>query len=211
MCDSILPSLGDPQRRPWGRFCLALLGSAHRALGNHALAQEHLLTLRDEMDHHTVIHDWHHRMLLQSALAELWLASGDLQQARAETEKFLDVTQQTAERTWQALAWEMSARVAMAELDITRGQDCIAKGLSTMEGFEVPLASWRVHAVAAELHERTGDNELAEHYLALSRETIMKLANSLPAKEPLQQTFLADPVVRKVLGDTTIAVELRAS
>jgi DNA-binding winged helix-turn-helix (wHTH) protein/tetratricopeptide (TPR) repeat protein len=211
MCDSILPSLGDPQRRPWGRFCLALLGSAHRALGNHALAQEHLLTLRDEMDHHTVIHDWHHRMLLQSALAELWLASGDLQQARAETEKFLDVTQQTAERTWQALAWEMSARVAMAELDITRGQDCIAKGLSTMEGFEVPLASWRVHAVAAELHERTGDNELAEHYLALSRETIMKLANSLPAKEPLQKTFLADPVVRKVLGDTTIAVELRAS
>lgn len=187
------------------------LGSAHRALGNYALAREHLVTLRDEMDHHTVIHDWHHRMVLQSALAELWLASGDLQQARAETEKFLEGTQQTAERTWQALAWEMSARVAMAELDITRAQDCIAKGLSTMEGFEVPLASWRVHAVAAELHERTGENELAKSYLALSRETIMKLANSLPAKEPLRTTFLADPMVRKVLGDTTIAVGLRAS
>ncbi len=211
ICDSVLPSLGDPPRRPWGRFCLALLGSAHRALGNYALAREHLLTLRDEMDRHTVIHDWHHRMVLQSALAELWLASGDLQQARAETETFLDVTQQTAERTWQALAWEMSARVAMAELDITSAQDCIAKGLSTMEGFEVPLASWRVHAVAAELHERTGDSELAESYLALSRETIMKLSNSLPSKEPLQKTFLANPVVRKVLGDTTIAGGLRAS
>jgi hypothetical protein len=163
------------------------------------------------MDHHTVIHDWHHRMLLQSGLAELWLASGDLQQARAETEKFLEVTQQTAERTWQALAWEMSARVAMAELDIRSAQHSIAKGLSTMEGFEVPLASWRVHAVAAELHEHTGDSELAESYLALSRETIMKLGNSLPAKDPLHKSFLADPVVRRVLGDTTIAVELRAS
>jgi len=211
ICDSLLPSLGDPPRRPWGRFCLALLGSAHRALGNYALAREHLVTLRDEMDHHTVIHDWHHRMLLQSGLAELWLASGDLQQARAETEKFLEVTQQTAERTWQALAWEMSARVAMAELDIRSAQHSIAKGLSTMEGFEVPLASWRVHAVAAELHEHTGDSELAESYLALSRETIMKLGNSLPAKDPLHKSFLADPVVRRVLGDTTIAVELRAS
>jgi hypothetical protein len=157
------------------------------------------------MDHHTVIHDWHHRMLLQSALAELWFAWGDLQRARAETEQFLDVTQQTAERTWQALAWEMSARVAMAELDLTRAQDCIAKGLSTMEGFEVPLASWRVYAAAAELHERRGESELAEYHLALSRNTIIKLANSLSAEEPLRKIFVSDSMVRKVLGDTAIA------
>jgi hypothetical protein len=99
----------------------------------------------------------------------------------------------------------------MAELDITRARDCIAKGLATMEGFEVPLASWRVHAVAAEFHERTGDSELAESYLALSRDTIMKLANSLPAEEPLRKAFISDPLIRKVLRDATIAVELRAS
>ena len=211
ICDSVLPLLGDPPRRPWRRSCLALLGSAHRALGNYVLAREHLFTLRDEMDHHTVIHDWHHRMALHSALAELWFASGDLKEARAETERFLAVTQVTAERTYQARAWEMSARVARAELDITRAHDCIAKGVSTIEGYEVPLASWRVHAVAAELHERTGDREMAESYLALSRETIMKLANSLPAKESLRKAFLSDPAVRKVLGDATIAVGLRAS
>src|SRR5260370_33097015 len=114
------------------RFCLALLGSAHRALGNYVLARDHLITLRDEMDHHTVIHDWHHRMVLQSALAELWLGSGDLQQARVETEKFLGVTQVTAERTWQALGWENSARVAMAELDITSAPHSIPKGSVTM-------------------------------------------------------------------------------
>jgi len=31
----------------------------------------------------------------------------------------------------------------------TRAQECIAKRLSAMEGFEVPLAAWRVHATAA--------------------------------------------------------------
>lgn len=214
ICDSVLPLLAEPPRRPWGRFCLVLLGSAHRALGNHLLARDHLFTLRDELDHHAVIHDWIHRMVLQSALAELWLAKGDLQQARAETEKFLDVTQQTAERTWQALAWEMSARVAMAELDITRAQDSVAKGLATMEGFEVPLASWRVNAIAAEFHERAGDRELAEYHLGLSRDTIMKLANSLPPEEPLRKTFLSDLMVRKVLGDAqpgSLQVGLRAS
>jgi hypothetical protein len=209
ICDTVLPSLEDPPRQPWRRFCLVLLGSAHRALGNYVLARERLFKLRDEMDHHTVIHDWHHLMVLQSALAELWLASEDLQQTRAETEKFMAVTQVTAERTWQALAWEMSARVAMSELDITRAKDFITKGPATMEGSEAPLASWRVHAVAAELHQ--SDSELAEYYLALSRYTIMKLANSLPVEEPLRNAFLSDPVVRKVLGDATIAVGLRPS
>ena len=209
ICDSVLPSLADPPWRPWGRFCHVLLGSAHRALGNYVLAQEHLFTVRDEMDRHTVIHDWIHRMMLQWALVELWLAKGDVQQARAETDKFLDLTQQTAERNWQTLAWEMNARVAMEELDITRAQDSVAKGLAAMEGFEVPLASWRVHAAAAELHEHTGDRELAEYHRALSRDTIMKLANSLPAEEPLRNIFLSDPVVRRVLGDATVAIGLQ--
>ena len=70
----------------------------------------------------------------------------------------------------------MNARVAMAELDLTRAQECIAKGLSAMEGFEVPLASWRVHATAFELYQNSGNRDLAERHLALSRETVMKLA-----------------------------------
>src|SRR5258708_31659369 len=86
------------------RFCLALLCSAHRALGNYVLARDHLITLRDEMDHHTVIHDWHHRMVLQSLLAVLWLGSGDMQQARGEADTFLGVTHVTADQTLQEMA-----------------------------------------------------------------------------------------------------------
>lgn len=89
----------------------------------------------------------------------------------------------------------------MAELDLRRAQDCIAKGLSAMEGFEVPLASWRVHATASELYQNSGDRDLAERHLALSRETVMKLANSVPTEEPLRQTYLSAPMIRKILGD----------
>jgi hypothetical protein len=89
----------------------------------------------------------------------------------------------------------------MAELDLTRAQDCIAKGVSAMEGFEVPLAAWRVHATAFELYQNSGERDLAERYLALSRATVMKLANSMSAEEPLRRTFLLAPRIRKILGD----------
>ena len=104
------------------------------------------------MQRQTLIFDWYFRMMLQSALTELWLAKGDLVRARAEAEKFLGVTLTTAERTWQALAWEVNARIAMAQRDLAHARDCIANALSTMEGFEVPLAGWRVHAIAAEVY-----------------------------------------------------------
>jgi hypothetical protein len=128
---------------------------------------------------------------------------------RLQAERFLKIALAAAERMWQALAWEVNARVAMAELDVPRARDCIAKGLSAMEGFEVPLAAWRVHATAFELHRDSGNRDLAERHLALSRETIMKLANSLPAEEPLRRTFLSAPMVRRIL-DACETLRLRA-
>jgi tetratricopeptide (TPR) repeat protein len=210
ICNSALPWVRDPELRPAPdyptprphniRMCLYLKGSAETALGNYERAGEYLLMAQADMDRPAVIFDWYWHMRLESALAELWLAKGDLAQARPQAEKFLKVTLATAEHTWQALAWEVNARVAMAELDLKRAQDCIAKGLSAMEGFEVPLAAWRVHATAAELDQRMKSRELAEHHLALSRETIMKLATSLPPEEALRQTLLSAPIIRKILG-----------
>jgi hypothetical protein len=88
----------------------------------------------------------------------------------------------------------------MAELDQTRARDCIGKGLFAMQGFEVPLAAWRVHATAFEVYQNSSDRDLARGHLVRSRATIMKLANSLPAEELLRQTFLSAPGIRKILG-----------
>jgi hypothetical protein len=93
------------------------MGSAQTALGKYERAWEDLSIVADEMDCQSVIHDWYCRILLESGITELWLAKGDLLQARFHAEQFLTNTQATAERTWQALAWEASAGVGIAELD----------------------------------------------------------------------------------------------
>ena len=211
ICNTTLPFIRDTELHPAPDYptphpylilkCLFLMGSAETALGNYESALEHLLAALAIMDRSTVAFAWVWRMPLESALTELWLAKGDVAQARPQAERFLKIALATAEHTWQALAWEANARVAMAERDLTRAQDCIAKGLSAMEGFEVPLAAWRVHATAFELHQNSGDRDVAKHHLALSRQTVMKLATSLREEEPLRQTYLSAPVVRRILGD----------
>jgi predicted ATPase len=210
-CNSTLPLIRDPAPHPAPDYptphpavtlmCLFLTGSAETALGNYEIALEYLLAGRAIMAQSAVIFAWVWRMPLEFALTELWLAKGELDQAQRQAERFLKIALATAEHTWQALAWEVNARVAMGALDQTRAQDSIAKALSAMEGFEVPLAAWRVHATAFELCQNSGDRDLAERHLALSRESVIKLANSLPTEEPLRQTYLSAPVVRKILGN----------
>ncbi|HKN01705.1 MAG TPA: hypothetical protein VJX23_14405, partial [Candidatus Binataceae bacterium] len=95
-----------------------------------------------------------------------------------------------------------NARIAMAQRDLERADECVKNALSTMEGFEVPVAAWRVHATTAELCRSMEKSKEAVHQRELSRATILKLADSLPAEEPLRKTFLSAPPVLKVLGDT---------
>ena len=143
--------------------------------------------------------------MIDSARTDLCLALGDLQQARQQAARFLDATLWTAERTWQALAWEANARVAMAAEEWKRATECIGEALSTMEGFEVPLAAWRVHASAADLCWSTGQSEAAYQYREQSRATILKLADSLRAEDPLRAKFLSAPSVRKVFESVELA------
>jgi hypothetical protein len=86
---------------------------------------------------------------------------------------------------------------------LDHAQGFIAKALQAMEGYEVPLAHWRVHATAANLHKLRGNGELANSHREISRVTIMKLADSLPANESLRRSFLAAPIIRKIL-DTNV-------
>ena len=211
ICESAVPLVREPALRPapdspppppWPfQQSLVLRGLAETALGEYDRAREYLFAARDDMDRQRTLNDWYWRMSLEWGLAELWLAVGDLSLARPQAERFLSLTLTTAERTWQALGWEANARVALTEPDAPRAQEYIAKALSTMEGFELPLASWRVHATAFELYRNSGERDSEEHHHALSRETIMKLANSLPADDPLRQTFLSAPRVLKIIRE----------
>jgi hypothetical protein len=80
-------------------------------------------------------------------------------------------------------------RSRLLETDLERARECIAKALSTMEGFEVPLAAWRVHATAADLYLGTENSKLAEHHRELSRTIILKLADSWRQKSHFGRLF----------------------
>jgi DNA-binding winged helix-turn-helix (wHTH) protein/tetratricopeptide (TPR) repeat protein len=200
ICDSVLPLVREPLCTYTRHVGLIVAGAAEVALGRPDRALDRLQTASNEMDRQRVVLDWYWRLQLESSLTEVWLAKADLGKARRQAARFLEAAHATAERTWQALAWETNARVAMAGADVARAQECIGKAFSAINEADLPLATWRVHATAAELFGRSGDSGSAEHHRELGRVAILKLANSLPVDEPLRQTFLSAPAVTKVLG-----------
>jgi len=210
ICDSALARLRDPAFRttsgqPIGypaqrRQALILSGSASAGLGNYASALEDLSTAASEMDRQAMFLDWYSHMPLAAGLTELWLATGDCVRAQREAARFLDKALATEERTWQGLAWEINARVALENRDHARARECIGKAVSTVRGLEVPLATWRAHATAAHIEEEAGNLESARSHRDSSRATILRLANSLPEHEPLRRIFLDAPAVARVLS-----------
>jgi DNA-binding winged helix-turn-helix (wHTH) protein len=204
ICQSALALLRGSTRRPAPpgqlRGALILSGSASAALGDTARALEDLSTAASDMDRRPVFLTWYWRMPLAAGLTELWLAKGDGVRAQLEAERLLDLALATAERTWRGLAWETNARVALANRDYNRARECIGKAVAAVEGFEVPLAAWKVYATATDIEEESGSRESARTHRDLSRATIVRLANSLPGDEPLRRIFLSAPAVVRILG-----------
>ena len=172
--------------------------------GAHDAALEQLLTLRDEMERQPLMEDFRYQMRLQWAFSEIWRAKDNLPQARLESERFLIATHATDERTWRVQALDSNAKLAIAEADLPRALDCMKKALLEMEGFELPLASWRLHETAFHIYERMGNRDRAESHLQLSRATIETLANSMPIEEPLRKIFMSAPAIRTILGDQEV-------
>jgi hypothetical protein len=199
VCASILTAPQPPGGRFGSHLCLTLSGAAEAGLGNHEAALERLLAARDEMDHHVALLDWYSRFGQRWALTNVWLATGDLARAREEAQLFVANACATEERTWQALAWDADARIALASDDLQRGEDSIRRALEAIEGFEAPVGAWQAHATAADIARARGDEPNANHHRQASREIVRGLAASLEPDESLRRTFLAAPAVVRLL------------
>ena len=106
----------------------------------------------------------------------------------------------TAERTWQALAWDVSARVALASgHDAGRRGSYVERGLAAIDGVEAPVAAWQVHATAAEICQALGESGRAQSHRDSSRNIVLKLAASLEPYEASRRTFLNSPAVARAL------------
>jgi DNA-binding winged helix-turn-helix (wHTH) protein len=185
-------------------FLLALEGAAAAGLGEDEVAFDRLLTVREELDRQPQLLDWYWGLLQRWALAGLWLSRGELERARQEAELMVTDASATAERTWQALAWDLSARIALAGDDPRRAGDLIQRGLATLERVETPVASWQLHATAGDVLEALGEPGRAHSHRMSSRNTVVRLAASFDSYEASRRAFLTSPAVARVLDTAAV-------
>jgi DNA-binding winged helix-turn-helix (wHTH) protein len=199
-------ALVSPPERPLENFprhfCLTLEGTAAAGLGDHVRALERLLTAGEEMDRQPQIADWYWRLLQQWALADVWLARGELGRAREVGERMVVGASATEERTWQGLAWDVNARIALAGEDPRQARDLIERGLAAIDGVEAPVAAWQVHATAAEVLQVLGETGRAQSHRKSSRDIVLRLAASLEPYPASRQTFVTSAAVARVLDST---------
>jgi DNA-binding winged helix-turn-helix (wHTH) protein len=181
------------------RLAAVLAGAAQAGLGNTEGALTQLIGVREDMERRPIMRDAYWRLFLEWALTDMRLATADVEEARAQAERFLEATRATPDRTWQSLAWEASARVAIREGDVARAHDDVNQAIAAAAGYELPLASWRVLSTAASLAERDGEREVALLHRDHCTTTILRLANALWPHESLQQAFLSAPPIQEAL------------
>jgi hypothetical protein len=203
-CASVSPGSDQASASFPRHLCLTLEGAAAAGLGDHEVALDRLLTVRQEMDRQPQLLDWYWGLLQRWALAGLHLSRGELERAHQEADLLVTSASATAERTWQALAWDVSARIALAGEDPRQARGLIERGLAALEGVEAPVAGWQIHATAADVFEALGETGSAHSHRMSSRNTVLRLAASFDTYEASRRTFLTSPAVARVL-DTAAA------
>ena len=90
------------------------------------------------------------------------------------------------------------ADIALLEDNPTRVEAELAAALAALEGADAPLAEWRVHESAANIHARR--NHAAQAHRQRARSAVTRLADSLRDWPELQRSLLAAPRVQAALG-----------
>jgi hypothetical protein len=144
--------------------------------------------------------DWYWRLAGQLGLASARLAKGDVLRAEDVAGILVRSATSVSDPAIRALAWDIRAQTALAAQQWDCAKDYVEHAVAALELFETPIAAWKVHATAAEVHRRTGDVEAAEGHRAAAEAAILSLAASLPEGDPLRESLLSAGPVRRILG-----------
>jgi DNA-binding winged helix-turn-helix (wHTH) protein/tetratricopeptide (TPR) repeat protein len=180
----------DPDRHAVQPRTIALVAAGHAELyqQNYAEAIEYFAQVLDTRATPKFFLHWHWRIQARIGLAAALARSGDVARARLDAARCLESAQSTADPNLKALALEMNARVAFADDDSLAARQHIQNALAIVEEFDVPVAAWRVHAAAWEF---CADQEEAEWHRTVARDTVLNIANSFDADEPLRTSLLS--------------------
>jgi tetratricopeptide (TPR) repeat protein len=172
-----------------------VLGFAHLGLKRHAAA----LRAFQEVTAQSTLMRSSLQMPLRLGLGQYWLARRQFGRAREQMQELCRLAATSGERTYLALARQGLAEAALAQRDLADARRELSEALDTIDGYEVPLAEWRVCATAARTELARGRRVAADAYWTRSAAVLDRLAASLEDDADLHRSFLAQPAVQTVL------------
>ena len=169
--------------------------------GRYSEALEHFRHVHDLDVHTKFFMHWTWRMMAHLESSNAWLLSGNIVNARTAADGFLKSALCTSDPYLQALAWDLNARVAVAERDLQGARESIQRALAIVDSSEIQGAAWQIFATASQVWRHAKELKTAETYRDRAESCILQIVDSFEPDEPLRATFLtADPVRRIVNG-----------
>src|SRR6266478_2839695 len=172
--------------------------------GRYSEALEHFRHVQDLDVHTKFFMHWAWRMMAHLESSNAWLLSGNIVNARTAADGFLKSALSTSDPYLQALAWDLRARVAMAESDLQGARESIQRALAIVDKFEIQGAAWQIFATASQVCRHAKELKTAETYRDRAESCIVQIVNSFEPDESLRATFLAAAPIRRVLGETPV-------
>ena len=167
--------------------------------GKYSEALEHFRHVQDLDVHAKFFMHWEWRMMADLESSNAWLLSGNAVNARTAADGFLKSALSTSDPHLQALAWDLQARVAMAESDLQGARESIQRALAIVDRFEILCAAWQIFATASQVCRHARELKTAETYRDRAESCILQIVDSFEPDEPLRATFLTADPVRRIL------------
>jgi tetratricopeptide (TPR) repeat protein len=172
-------------------FQRAVLAKAYHGMrdlaGTWASANDILRDLRDSDDglDFTIYTQFHY------CLSDHYIQVGDLAKAREHAMILHAYTVKAPDRNHLALAYRLLARIAMIGGGHAEATAYLEQAVDMLSDGPLPLAAWRVHLLAVELHRDTGAEDRAIYHWRRYAETIHKLAGSFDEGDTLRVSLLS--------------------
>ena len=171
---------------------------ADLATGQPENALKLFLKVRDRQPTPKFFLQWYWRMISEFGLVGAYLDLGDLDQASAAADQFLEEALTTEDPALRAPAWDAMARVAARKGDVPRALECMEQAFASIQNHDLPSVAWRLHATAARLHMQMRDFEASERHCVQVASSLHRAAASFGENDPLRRSLLSAAETLKV-------------
>ena len=171
-------------------IALLTIGYAVLDSGEPKRALESFVKVRERVATPKFFLQWYWRLNSAFGLVGAHLELGDLDQAGAVADQFLEDALTTADPALRASAWDTVARVASRKGDISRALECLDEGFASIRHYDLPSVSWRLHATAARLHMERGVFESSGRHCLEATASLERAAASFGERDPLRESLL---------------------